>query len=126
MQAKYPLKVQAIRTKGTTPRLYVYFPLPLAAAIGLKAGERVQWELLDRSEVHLVRLDTSAPSTRNEPLRSEHPNARKTSPMGGSFDEGGFAAESIFDIPSHARVLLFSSILFLTLAGSAFSALRKS
>src|ERR1700735_4057981 len=34
---------------------YVYFPLPLAAAIGLEAGEEVQWELLDRGELHLVR-----------------------------------------------------------------------
>lgn len=73
MQAKYPLKVQAIRTKGTTPRLYVYFPLPLAAAIGLEAGERVQWELLDRSEVHLVRLDTSAPSTRKRAAKKRAP-----------------------------------------------------
>ena len=55
MQAIYPLKVQAIRSKGQQPRLYVYFPLPLAAAIGLEAGESVQWELLDRRELHLVR-----------------------------------------------------------------------
>ena len=55
MQAKYPLKIQAIRSKNQQPRLYVYFPLPLAAAIGLKAGEEVQWELLDRGELHLVR-----------------------------------------------------------------------
>lgn len=52
---KYPLRVQAIRSKRQQPRLYVYFPLPLAAAIGLEAGEEVQWELLDRGEVHLVR-----------------------------------------------------------------------
>jgi hypothetical protein len=55
MQAKYPLKIQAIRSKNQQARLYVYFPLPLAAAIGLKAGEAVQWELLDRGELHLVR-----------------------------------------------------------------------
>jgi len=57
---KYPLKVQAIRSKGQQPRLYVYFPLPLAAAIGLEAGEEVQWELLDRGELHLVRSQVSA------------------------------------------------------------------
>ena len=51
----YPLKVQAIRSKGQQARLYVYLPLPLAAAIGLAAGETVQWELLDRGELHLVR-----------------------------------------------------------------------
>jgi hypothetical protein len=64
MSTPYPLKVQAIRTKGTTPRLYVYFPIPLAAAIGLEAGETVQWELLDRGELHLVRLDPPQPSTK--------------------------------------------------------------
>ena len=55
MQANYPLKIQAIRSKNQQARLYVYFPLPLAAAIGLRAGEEVQWELLDRGELHLVR-----------------------------------------------------------------------
>jgi hypothetical protein len=55
MQAKYLLKIQAIRSKAQQARLYVYFPLPLAAAIGLQAGEEVQWELLDRGELHLVR-----------------------------------------------------------------------
>ena len=55
MQAKYPLKIQAIRSKNQQARLYVYFPLPLAAAIGLEAGEEVQWELLDSGESHLIR-----------------------------------------------------------------------
>lgn len=57
----YPLKVQAIRSKGQQARLYVYFPLPLAAAIGLEAGETVQWELLDRGELHLVREQVPSP-----------------------------------------------------------------
>ena len=57
---RYPLKVQAIRSKGQQPRLYVYFPLPLAAAIGLEGGEEVQWELLDRGELHLVRTRVPA------------------------------------------------------------------
>jgi len=57
---RYPLKVQAIRSKGQQARLYVYFPLPLAAAIGLEAGEEVQWELLDRRELHLVRTRVPA------------------------------------------------------------------
>ena len=59
--ATYALKVQAIRSKGQQPRLYVYFPLPLAAAIGLEAGEEVQWELLDRGELHLARVATPPP-----------------------------------------------------------------
>ena len=58
----YPLKIQAIRSQGQQPRLYVSFPLALAAAIGLEPGEEVQWELLDRGELHLVR-PVVAPTT---------------------------------------------------------------
>jgi hypothetical protein len=64
MQTTYPLKIQAIRSKGQQPRLYISFPLALAAAIGLEPGETVQWELLDRGELHLVRPEVSPPSTR--------------------------------------------------------------
>jgi hypothetical protein len=63
-QTKYLLKVQAIRPKGQKPKLYVYFPIPLAAAIGLQPGEEVEWELLDRGELHLVRTNPSTPRTR--------------------------------------------------------------
>ena len=56
METTYPLKIQAIRSQGQQPRMYVSFPLALAAAIGLNPGDHVQWELLDRSELHLVRL----------------------------------------------------------------------
>jgi hypothetical protein len=52
----YPLKIQAIRSRGQKPRLYVSFPLALAAAIGINPGDPVQWELLDRGELHLVLL----------------------------------------------------------------------
>lgn len=64
MQTKYELKVQAIRSQGQQARLYVYFPLPLAAAIGLEAGEMVQWELLDRGELHLLRQTVPKPRAR--------------------------------------------------------------
>jgi hypothetical protein len=64
MQTKYLLKIQAIRSKGQQARLYVYFPLPLAAAIGIEAGEEVQWELLDRGELHLVRSKIPAAGAR--------------------------------------------------------------
>ena len=63
MQTTYPLRVQAIRSKGQQPRLYVSFPLALAAAIGLEPGELVEWELLDRGELHLVRQTTPVPKT---------------------------------------------------------------
>ena len=61
---KYSLKVQAIRPKGQTPKLYVYFPIPLAAAIGLQPGEEVEWELLNRGELHLVRPHVPPPRVR--------------------------------------------------------------
>jgi hypothetical protein len=65
MQTTYPLRVQAIRSRGQNTRLYVSFPLALAAAIGLEPGEEVQWELLDRGELHLVRPNPTTPSTKS-------------------------------------------------------------
>ena len=64
MQTTYPLRIQAIRSKGQQPRLYISVPLALAAAIGLEAGELVQWELLDRGELDLIRQSAPAPRTR--------------------------------------------------------------
>lgn len=64
MQTSYPLRVQAIRSRGQNPRLYVSFPLALATAIGLEPGDEVQWELLDRGELHLVRLTTPPPTAK--------------------------------------------------------------
>ena len=66
MSTSFPLRIQAIRSKGQNPRLYVNFPLALAAAIGLEPGEEVQWELLDRGELHLVRPNAPAPTTKSK------------------------------------------------------------
>ena len=55
MQAKYEIKVQVIRSKKQAPRFYVNFPLPLAAALDLEADEPVQWQLLSRSDLRLIR-----------------------------------------------------------------------
>ena len=57
MQAKYSVKVQAIRSRGRTDRFYVFIPLPLAAAIGLEAGEEFQWSLADRSTLAVRRIN---------------------------------------------------------------------
>jgi hypothetical protein len=46
--------------------LYVSFPLALAAAIGLQPGDEVQWELLDRAELHLVRLTSPTPAAQSK------------------------------------------------------------
>ena len=64
MSTSFPLRVQAIRSRGQKPRLFITFPLALAAAIGLEPGEEVQWELLERGELHLVRPKAAAPSTK--------------------------------------------------------------
>ena len=56
MQAKYPVKVQAIRSKGRTDRFYVFIPLPLAAAIDVEAGEQFQWSLSDRDTLAVRRI----------------------------------------------------------------------
>ena len=58
MPAEYPVKVQVIRARKQAPRFYVNIPLPLAAALDLEAGEQVQWQLLGKSELRLVRLSS--------------------------------------------------------------------
>ena len=70
MEATYPLRVQAIRSRGQKPRMYVSFPLALAAAIGLEPGDQVQWELLDRAELHLVRIKTVPPTAKSKSRKS--------------------------------------------------------
>ena len=69
MQVNYPIKVQAIRTKGRPVRLYVALPLALAAAIDLEPGETVQWNLLSRRELHLLRQPK--PPSRSNNKRKE-------------------------------------------------------
>jgi hypothetical protein len=60
-QAQYPVKVQAIRSKGQKARPYVFIPISLAVAIGMEAGEEVEWELLSRDELCLVRRAAPKP-----------------------------------------------------------------
>jgi hypothetical protein len=62
--ASYPLKIQAIRSKGQNLRFYVYLPMPLAAALGIQGGEEVSWELLERKELHLVRISPTPPKAK--------------------------------------------------------------
>ena len=65
MQAEYVMKVQVIRSKKQPPRFYVNIPLPLAAALDLEAGESVQWQLLERTDLRLRRLEAKkAPGSR--------------------------------------------------------------
>jgi len=69
-QVKYPVKVQAIRSKGQKVRPYLFVPIALATAIGLEAGEEVEWELLDRNELHLVRHNAPKPSTKRRAAKT--------------------------------------------------------
>ncbi len=69
MPTAYPVRIQAIRSRGQNPRLYLNFPLALAAAIGLEQGELVQWELLERGELHLIRPNAPAPAAQAKPVR---------------------------------------------------------
>jgi hypothetical protein len=62
MPAEYAIKVQEIRSKGQAPRYYVSIPGPLAAALELEAGEPVQWQLLTRNDLRLLRLSPAKPS----------------------------------------------------------------
>ena len=84
---QYPITVQAIRSKGCNPRLYVYVPLPLAAAINLEPGEQVQWTLLDRGTLQMKRADnaaalrprktaTAARPKKQSPAKSKNPPAQ--------------------------------------------------
>ena len=75
MATSFPVRVQAIRSRGTKPRLYLNVPLALAAAIGLEPGEDVEWELLDRQELHLVRPAAAPPRARVAPKKG---GARET------------------------------------------------
>ncbi len=59
MQAEYPINVQVIRARKQAPRFYVNIPLPLAAALDLEPGEQVQWQLLAKTELRLIRLSSS-------------------------------------------------------------------
>jgi hypothetical protein len=70
MEVTYPLRVQAMRSRGQKPRLYVSFPLALAAAIGLEPGDEVQWELLDRGELHLLRVKTVPAAAKSKSRKS--------------------------------------------------------
>jgi hypothetical protein len=64
MQAEYEMKVQVIRSKGRATRMFVNIPMPLAAALNFQAGERVSWQLLDRSDLRLIRLEAPSASKR--------------------------------------------------------------
>ena len=60
MQVPFEMKLQAIRSRGRATRLFVNVPLALAAALDMQPGERLRWQLLNRSDLRLVRLEARA------------------------------------------------------------------
>ena len=73
LSMKYPIKVQAIRSKGQALRMYVTFPQALAAAIALEPGDTVQWELLDRGALHLILLNPRPTTVKLRALSPDNP-----------------------------------------------------
>jgi hypothetical protein len=73
MMAKYPVKIQTIRSKERTDRFYVFVPLPLAAAIGLQRGEEVQWTLTDKDTLCWRRLSPTPPASASPKVRKGEP-----------------------------------------------------
>jgi len=61
MQVLFEMKLQAIRSKGRATRLFVNIPLALASALDMQPGERLRWQLLNRSDLRLIRLEAPEP-----------------------------------------------------------------
>jgi len=70
LQAEYLMRVQVIKSKKQPPRFYVNIPLPLAAALDLQASEAVQWQLIGRSDLRLIRLE-APPAKPAKPRRQK-------------------------------------------------------
>jgi hypothetical protein len=60
------MKVQVIRSRRRPPRFFVNLPLPLAAALDVQAGELVQWQLIGRSDLRLLRLEAPQPALKSQ------------------------------------------------------------
>jgi len=76
MKAKYPVNVQSIRSKGRTDRFCVFIPLPLAAAIGLEAGEEFQWSLSDPDTLAVRRLKSARAASVTSATKTKTPRPK--------------------------------------------------
>ena len=59
--SNYPVKIQAVRSKNTQDRPFVIIPVPIARAMGIQKGELVEWKIIDRSQLLMVRQPQSSP-----------------------------------------------------------------
>lgn len=51
----YESKVQTIRRSGGTRQYYLICPSPLAHALELEKGERIEWVIVDRDTLEIRR-----------------------------------------------------------------------
>ena len=51
----YPTKIQVVKRKYSDS-YYVIVPVPLARALEIKKGERVEWVIKNRNELRLKRI----------------------------------------------------------------------
>jgi len=99
---EYSITAQAIRSKGCNPRLYVYVPLPLAAAIGLEPGEQVQWTLIDRGTLQMKRAEAAAALPAKKPAPPARKNRRRENQL-LKITPNTFSAESNYkELLKHA------------------------
>ena len=56
----YESKVQVIQRGNKTRQFYLILPAPLAEAMELQKGERIEWVVLDRRTLEVRRLDAPA------------------------------------------------------------------
>jgi len=52
----YPVRIQAVRSRGTAERPYVNIPIPVARALDIQKGEVVEWKIVNRTHLLLVQL----------------------------------------------------------------------
>jgi len=57
----YPVRVQAVRSQGCAERPFVNVPIALARALDLQKGELVEWKVVDRRRLLLLRAPTPSP-----------------------------------------------------------------
>ena len=60
----YGSKVQVIQRGGKNRQYYLICPAPLAAALELGKGERIEWVVIDRRTLEIRRPEASLPAAR--------------------------------------------------------------
>lgn len=58
----YESKVQVIRRGGKNRQYYLICPAPLAGALELEKGERIEWVVKDRETLEIRRIEAKSAS----------------------------------------------------------------